>query len=135
MKLHFVESGSGPLVVLLHGFPEYWYSWRRQLPALASAGFCAVAPDLRGFNDSPKPHDISDYRLTYVIDDVAELIEQLGAPCALVGHDWGGLVAWYLAMSRPELVRKGFLDRVLQLFQARACGAGDVHDRFLFRQR
>lgn len=106
MKLHFVESGSGPLVVLLHGFPEFWYSWRRQLPALASAGFRAVAPDLRGFNDSPKPRDISDYRLTLVINDVAELIAGLGAPCALVGHDWGGLVAWYLAMSRPELVRK-----------------------------
>src|SRR5688572_31185299 len=106
MKLHFVESGSGPLVVLLHGFPEFWYSWRRQMPALASAGFRAVAPDLRGFNDSPKPRDIAEYRLTRVIDDVAELIEQLGAPCMLVGHDWGGLVAWYLAMSRPELVQK-----------------------------
>ena len=106
MQLHFVESGSGPLVVLLHGLPEFWYSWRRQMPALASAGFRAVAPDLRGFNDSPKPRDIAEYRLTRVIDDVAELIERLGAPCTLVGHDWGGLVAWYLAMSRPELVRK-----------------------------
>ena len=105
MKLHFVESGSGPLVVLLHGFPEFWYSWRRQMPALASAGFRAVAPDLRGFNDSPRPRDISAYRLTHIIDDVAELIEQLGAPFALVGHDWGGLVPWYLAMSRPYLVR------------------------------
>lgn len=106
MKLHFVEQGSGPLVVLLHGFPEFWYSWRRQLPALASAGFRAVAPDLRGFNDSPRPHAVADYRLRLVIDDVAELVENLGAPCVLVGHDWGGLVAWYLAMSRPELVRK-----------------------------
>jgi epoxide hydrolase 4 len=106
MKLHFVEQGSGPLVVLLHGFPEFWYSWRRQLPALASAGFRAVAPDLRGFNDSPKPRDIADYRLRLIIDDVAELIESLGAPCTLVGHDWGGLISWYLAMSRPELVRK-----------------------------
>ena len=106
MELHFVESGSGPLVVLLHGFPEFWYSWRRQMPALASAGFRAVAPDLRGFNDSPKPRDVSDYRLTRVIDDVAALIERLGSPCVLVGHDWGGLVSWYVAMSRPDLVRK-----------------------------
>lgn len=104
--LHYVESGSGPLVVLLHGFPEFWYSWRRQMPALASAGFHVVAPDLRGFNDSPKPSRISDYRLTHVIDDVAALIERHGAPCSLVGHDWGGLVSWYLAMSRPDLVRR-----------------------------
>ena len=107
MELHFVESGSGPLVVLLHGFPEFWYSWRRQMPALASAGFRAVAPDLRGFNDSPRPRDVASYRLTHVITDVAELIERLGGqPCVLVGHDWGGLVAWYVAMSRPDLVRK-----------------------------
>ncbi|HUP43942.1 MAG TPA: alpha/beta hydrolase [Thermoanaerobaculia bacterium] len=93
-------------MVLLHGFPEFWYSWRRQIPALAQAGFRAVAPDLRGYNDSPKPASVADYRLTEVIDDVAALIERLGAPCAVVGHDWGGLAAWYLAMSRPDLVRK-----------------------------
>jgi epoxide hydrolase 4 len=105
VDLHFVEAGSGPLVVLLHGFPEFSYSWRKQLPALADAGFRAVAPDLRGYNDSPKPEGVSEYRLTQVIDDVAALIEKLGAPCVLAGHDWGGLVAWNLGMSRPELVR------------------------------
>lgn len=93
-------------MVLLHGFPEFWYSWRRQLPALANAGFRAVAPDLRGYNDSPKPSAISDYRLTNIIDDVAALILRMGAPCPVVGHDWGGLVAWYLAMSRPDLVSR-----------------------------
>ena len=104
--LHYVEEGSGPLVVLLHGFPEFYRSWRRQIPALSAAGFRVVAPDLRGYNDSPKPRDVASYRLTSVIDDVAVLIERLGGPCTLVGHDWGGLVAWYLAMSRPELLRK-----------------------------
>ena len=104
--LHYVEAGSGQPVVLLHGFPEFSYSWRRQIPALSAAGFHVVAPDLRGYNDSPKPRDVASYRLTNIIDDVAALIERLGAPCSLVGHDWGGLVAWYLAMSRPDLLRK-----------------------------
>lgn len=106
MQLHYVESGSGKPVVLLHGFPEFWYSWRRQIPALAAAGFRAIAPDLRGYNDSPKPPETEAYRLIHVIEDVAELIRKTGAPCSLVGHDWGGVIAWYLAMSRPELVDK-----------------------------
>ncbi|HEX6177882.1 MAG TPA: alpha/beta hydrolase [Thermoanaerobaculia bacterium] len=104
MQLHTIESGSGKPVVLLHGFPEFWYSWRKQIPALAAAGFRAIAPDLRGYNDSPKPVEIEAYKLTHAIDDVAEVIERAGAPCALVGHDWGGVIAWYVAMSRPELV-------------------------------
>ena len=104
--MNYVEEGDGPLVVLLHGFPEYWYSWRRQIPALAAAGFRAVAVDLPGYNDSPKPRDVSEYRISAVVAQVAALIEKLGAPCTLVGHDWGGITAWYLAMTRPELVRK-----------------------------
>ena len=106
ITLHYVEEGSGPLVVLLHGFPEFWFAWRHQIPALANAGFRVVAPDLRGYNESSKPEAIDDYRFTTIISDIAALIEQLGAPCILAGHDWGGLLSWYLAMSRPQLVRK-----------------------------
>lgn len=106
VELHYVEAGSGPAVVLLHGFPEFWYSWRKQIPALAAAGFHAIAPDLRGYNDSEKPPAIEDYRLTVVAKDIAALIEHIGGPVVLAGHDWGALTAWYVAMTRPELVRK-----------------------------
>jgi len=103
MNLNRIERGSGPLVVLLHGFPEYSYSWRKQIPALVDAGFRVVAPDLRGYNDSPKPRDVDAYRITAVIEDVVELINE---PCVLVGHDWGGVAAWFTAMLHPQLVRK-----------------------------
>ena len=107
MKLQYDSEGDGPLVVLLHGFPESRKTWTRQLPALAASGFQAVAPDLRGYCDSPKPHGIKPYRMSEVASDVAELIESLhGAPCVLVGHDWGAAVAWTLAMERPELLRR-----------------------------
>ena len=106
VELHYVEAGGGPLVVLLHGFPEFWYSWRKQIPALVDAGFRVVAPDLRGYNESSKPPNVDDYRLTLVAGDIGALIEKLGAPCVLVGHDWGGITSWLVAMMRPELVRK-----------------------------
>ncbi|HEY0139395.1 MAG TPA: alpha/beta hydrolase [Thermoanaerobaculia bacterium] len=107
VDLSYSTEGDGALVVLLHGFPEFRYSWRKQVPALAAAGFQVVTPDLRGYNLSPKPRDIASYQLTNIVDDVAALIDRLGgAPCILVGHDWGGLVAWYVAMTRPGLVRK-----------------------------
>ncbi|MFL6246555.1 MAG: alpha/beta fold hydrolase [Thermoanaerobaculia bacterium] len=107
MKLQFDSEGDGPLVVLLHGFPESRKTWTRQLPALAAAGFRAVAPDLRGYGDSPKPRGIKPYRMSEIAADVAELIESLhGAPCAVVGHDWGAAAAWTLAMERPELLRQ-----------------------------
>lgn len=106
VELHYVEAGGGPLVVLLHGFPEFWYSWRKQIPALVDAGFRVVAPDLRGYNESSKPPNVDDYRLTLVAGDIAALIEKLGAPCVLVGHDWGGITSWLVAMTRPELLRK-----------------------------
>lgn len=105
--LFFESHGSGPLVVLLHGFPESRRSWKRQLPALAAAGFRAVAPDLRGYGDSPKPRGVEAYRLQHVTDDVVALIESFGGPpCVLVGHDWGAAVAWNLALQRPDLLRK-----------------------------
>jgi epoxide hydrolase 4 len=108
LKLHYDSEGDGPLVVLLHGFPEFRVSWKRQLPALAAAGFRAVAPDLRGYGDSPKPRDVDSYRMSLIVGDVVELIESLngGKPCVLVGHDWGAVVAWSLAMVRPDLLRK-----------------------------
>src|SRR5947209_15591419 len=85
--LHYVEAGAGPLVVLLHGFPEFWYSWRRQIPALASAGFHVVAPDLRGYNLSDKPPAVADYRVGLLVEDVAGLIRHAGAErAAVVGH-------------------------------------------------
>jgi pimeloyl-ACP methyl ester carboxylesterase len=105
-RLHYVEEGEGPLVVLLHGFPEFWYSWRHQIPVLAAAGYRVIAPDLRGYNDSSKPRGIDAYRLTAVVQDIAGLIVQNGGTCMLVGHDWGGVAAWLLPMLHPTLVEK-----------------------------
>ena len=105
VRLHWVEEGQGPLVVLLHGFPEFWYGWRKQIPALAATGFRVVAPDLRGYNLSGKPRGIAAYRIQEVVGDVAALIRHLGAERAHVaGHDWGGVVAWWTAMLHPGLV-------------------------------
>jgi pimeloyl-ACP methyl ester carboxylesterase len=107
VRLHWVEAGSGPLVVLLHGFPEFWYSWRHQIPALAAAGFRVLAPDLRGYNLSDKPPGVACYRLEALTADVAGLISHAGASSAtVVGHDWGGGIAWTLALRRPEVVGK-----------------------------
>jgi pimeloyl-ACP methyl ester carboxylesterase len=100
-----VEAGDGPPVVMLHGFPEFWYSWRHQLPALAAAGYRAVAPDLRGYNESDKPPGVASYRSDKLLGDMIGLIEGLGAgPAIVVGHDWGGVIAWLLVMRRPDLV-------------------------------
>ena len=84
VRLHYVEAGTGPLVVLLHGFPEFWFSWRHQIPALAAAGFHAVAPDLRGYNESAKPSDVAAYRLGPLTGDVVGLIEHAGTGRAAV---------------------------------------------------
>jgi len=107
-SLHFDSEGDGPLIVLLHGFPQYRIAWQKQMPALATAGFRAVAPDLRGYGESPKPSAIDDYRMPLVVDDVAELIRTLngGEACIVVGHDWGAFVAWFLAMLHPDLVSR-----------------------------
>ena len=105
VRLHYVEEGDGPLVVLLHGFPDFWYSWRHQLPALAANGFRAVAPDMRGYNLSDKPRPISEYSLDRLSTDIVEFISFLGEPNArLVGHDWGGVVAWATAAWHPDAV-------------------------------
>ena len=105
VRLHWVEAGEGPLVVLLHGFPEFWWEWRWQIPALAAAGFRVVAPDMRGYNLSEKPERVAAYRVERLVDDVAGLVRHLGAEKAhVVGHDWGGVVAWWMAMLAPERV-------------------------------
>ena len=107
VRLHYVEAGGGPLIVLLHGFPEFWYSWRHQIPALAEAGFRVMAPDLRGYNLSDKPAGVRHYRLGALVEDVAGLIRRAGAGKAVVaGHDWGGGVAWALAMRWPQLLSR-----------------------------
>ena len=103
--LHYVEAGDGPMVVLLHGFPEFWYGWRQQIEPLVDAGFRVVAPDLRGYNLSSKPEAFADYTADKLATDVRGLIRELGAESAMVvGHDWGGSVAWSLAMNHPEVV-------------------------------
>jgi pimeloyl-ACP methyl ester carboxylesterase len=107
VRLHYVHAGEGPLVVLLHGFPEFWYSWRRQIPALARAGYHVLAPDMRGYDLSDKPAGWRQYDAGLVAGDIAALIRQLGAPRAhVVGHDWGAAVAYTLAMRNPELVER-----------------------------
>jgi pimeloyl-ACP methyl ester carboxylesterase len=107
VRLHYVEAGEGPLVVLLHGFPEFWYGWRRQLEPLAAAGFRVVAPDMRGYNLSSKPDGVGAYDLGLLAADVRDLIVERGAARASVaGHDWGGAVAWATAMFHPEVVER-----------------------------
>jgi epoxide hydrolase 4 len=101
VRLHVVEAGgAGRSVVLLHGFPEFWYSWHKQLPALANAGFHVVAADMRGYNLSDKPKNIDAYRTQILARDVARLLDNLGVETAhVVGHDWGAVVAWTFAMQ------------------------------------
>jgi pimeloyl-ACP methyl ester carboxylesterase len=107
LHLHCVEAGTGPLVMLLHGFPEFWYAWRHQIPALVDAGYRVVAPDLPGYNTSDKPPRVRDYRPSVLATEVADLIVALDAGSAAVaGHDWGGGLAWLLAMHHPELVER-----------------------------
>jgi pimeloyl-ACP methyl ester carboxylesterase len=106
IRVHVAEAGSGPLVVLLHGFPESWYSWRHQLPALAAAGYHAVAPDMRGYGQSDRPEAIDKYSIFHLVGDVVGLLDALGTPQAVVvGHDWGAPVAWHTALFRPDRVR------------------------------
>ncbi len=106
IRLHCVVEGTGPLVVLLHGFPDFWYSWRHQIPAL-SPHFRVVAPDLRGYNESDKPAGVAAYAMPELVADVHGLIRHFGEEQAvIVGHDWGGGLAWSFAMERPEATRK-----------------------------
>jgi pimeloyl-ACP methyl ester carboxylesterase len=107
VQLHYVEAGEGPLVLLLHGFPQFWYQWRHQIPALVEVGFRVVAPDMRGYNLSDKPLGVRAYRVELLARDVERLIRTCGeGTAALVGHDWGAIAAWTAAMRYPERVEK-----------------------------
>ncbi|RIK32253.1 MAG: alpha/beta hydrolase [Anaerolineae bacterium] len=109
VRLHVVQAGpkSGIPVILLHGFPEFWYGWRKQIPALVNAGCRVIVPDQRGYNLSDKPKDKKDYGIFTLVDDVLGLIHALDyEKVNLVGHDWGGGVAWTFAMTHPEKLHK-----------------------------
>jgi pimeloyl-ACP methyl ester carboxylesterase len=106
IQLNIAEAGEGPLVLLLHGFPESWYSWRHQFAALQQAGYHVVAPDMRGYGKSDKPHEIEAYNQVEIVNDVIGLIPALGHTQAVViGHDWGAPTAWACALHHPDRVR------------------------------
>jgi pimeloyl-ACP methyl ester carboxylesterase len=105
IRMHYVTQGLGPLIVLLHGFPEFWYSWRFQIPFLAEHGYTVVAPDLRGYNDTDKPR--KGYDIPTLLRDIEWLIKGLGQQKAIiVGHDWGGALAWAFAINYPEMTER-----------------------------
>src|SRR5215831_16631617 len=106
IRMHVAEMGAGPLVVLCHGFPESWYSWRHQLPALAAAGFRVVAPDMRGYGGTDQPEAIDQYTLFHLVGDMVGLLDALRVEQAVIaGHDWGAPVAWLAALLRPDRFR------------------------------
>ncbi|HEY9602090.1 MAG TPA: alpha/beta hydrolase [Allocoleopsis sp.] len=106
IKLHYVTQGDGPLMLMLHGFPEFWYSWRHQIPEFAK-DYKVVALDLRGYNESDKPQEQSAYTMSELVKDVESVIRGLGYDrCVLVGHDWGGAIAWCFAYAYPEMVER-----------------------------
>lgn len=106
IRLHYIDEGEGEMVVLLHGFPEFWYGWRNQIPVLAKQ-YRVIAPDLRGYNLSDKPGSVADYKIETLAKDIADLITGLGAERAIVvGHDWGAAVAWAVAGLYPQVVKK-----------------------------
>ncbi len=106
IQLRVYEEGDGPLVILAHGWPESWYSWRHQLPALAAAGYHAVAPDMRGYGASSAPHAVEAYDITHTSADLVGIIDALGEDQAvLVGHDWGSIIAWNSALLYPDRFR------------------------------
>ena len=105
-RMHYVTRGEGKPILFLHGFPQFWFLWRRQLADLGS-DHAVYAPDMRGYNLSCKPERVEDYRMRHLLGDVLELVEQLGlAPLTLAGHDWGGIVAWAFALKYPELLER-----------------------------
>ncbi len=106
VKIHYVSRGTGPLLVMLHGFPDYWYTWRKQMPVLAER-FQVVAIDLRGYNKSDKPEGVDNYAMPKLVGDVKAVIDHFGKERAvIVGHDWGGAIAWSCAMAHPEMVER-----------------------------
>ncbi len=106
IRLHYVEAGEGPVIVLLHGFPEFWYSWRKQIPALAEH-FRVIVPDMRGYNLSDKPKGVEHYKPSIVSEDIRQLVLHVAdGRATIIGHDWGGAIALQLAEQHPELLNK-----------------------------
>jgi pimeloyl-ACP methyl ester carboxylesterase len=106
VKIHYASLGKGPLIVMIHGFPDYWYSWRDQMEALSDS-YQVVAIDQRGYNLSDKPKGVENYDMSLLVSDVVAVIKAVGKDKAIVvGHDWGGAVAWTIAMMRPDVVEK-----------------------------
>jgi len=106
VKLHYVTAGKGPLLVLMHGFPDFWYTWRDQIPVL-SKEYQVVAFDLRGYNFSDQPKGVENYALPKLVEDVAAVVRHFRQERAtIVGHDWGGAVAWAFAMAHPEMTER-----------------------------
>jgi epoxide hydrolase A/B len=106
IRMHIAEAGRGPLVIMCHGFPESWYSWRYQLTALAEAGFHAVAPDMRGYGQTESPQAIDQFTLFHLVGDVVGLLDALDeSEAVIIGHDWGAPVAWHAALIRPDRFR------------------------------
>ena len=107
VNLHYAALGQGPLVVMIHGFPDYWYTWRNQMSALADAGYRVVAIDLRGYNLSDKPKGVEQYAMPLLVGDIAAVVKAEGRDSAvIVGHDWGAAIAWQVAMHLPAMVDK-----------------------------
>ncbi|MGH8292879.1 MAG: alpha/beta fold hydrolase [Gammaproteobacteria bacterium] len=137
IRLHFVEAGSGPLVLLCHGWPEIWYSWRYQMLALAAAGYRAVAPDMRGFGSTEAPEAVEEYAMLHVLGDMLHLLDHLKSDKAvIVGHDWGAVVAWNACLLRPDRFRAvigmavPYLPRSSMSF-VRAIRAADADNNFV----
>lgn len=106
INMHVAEKGSGPVVLLVHGFPELWFSWRRQMDGLAARGYRAVAPDLRGYGDTDAPTDPKAYTYFHIVGDLVALIDSLGQEQVfVVGHDWGAIITWHLCLFRPDKVK------------------------------
>ncbi|MCS6971449.1 MAG: alpha/beta hydrolase [Leptospiraceae bacterium] len=107
LSVRCAGNEEGTPIIFLHGFPEFWYGWRKQIPYFARRGYRVVVPDQRGYNDSDKPQEVFEYRLVQLGEDVAAIIRQLGlGQCAVVGHDWGAMAAWIAAIRHPSLIAK-----------------------------
>uniref|UniRef100_P0DO70 Epoxide hydrolase 3 n=1 Tax=Siraitia grosvenorii TaxID=190515 RepID=EPH3_SIRGR len=106
IKMHIASVGTGPVVLLLHGFPELWYSWRHQLLYLSSVGYRAIAPDLRGYGDTDSPASPTSYTALHIVGDLVGALDELGIEKVfLVGHDWGAIIAWYFCLFRPDRIK------------------------------
>jgi pimeloyl-ACP methyl ester carboxylesterase len=106
VNLHYVSQGEGKLMLMLHGFPEFWYSWRHQITEFAQ-DYHVVAVDMRGYNHSDKPQELEAYQISELVKDIKGVVEGLGyQDCILVAHDWGGMIAWHFAYTYPEMVEK-----------------------------